>query len=417
MPYISPVSNQTLQQIATPAVNSMDTAKSFYQGQQMQFQKEDRERKQRLEDEELRDRKEDREIKRMVMETQMTNTELNMAMTQQKTMGDFGIGMLGMVQQAEAGQLDPAAAQQAWLQARESLPGKLRSMIPEQMVSSQEVMQGMAANDKLLKYLSIKSKSLSKETMSPFQKIPGTDLYGQLSSKNNKWTNIKSSLDGSSEVGSSEFERHMNGLLKRGIITQATYDLDVVERKDSLKGEITRGSLAERQRKAGYEETKGMRKEYTQGVEHFANMNRSIDEALVAMESGDTGYSDVLLAQVGSQVQDTNVRAFQMYAEFDKSYGNVVERIGRSVSRFLGGSRTDDEKQVIREALTYFKENYSDVGMKGIKNRYRVLAMETGKDPFVVVPPTSPEDIRDFPHADKDEKFKLIKLYFPGVFE
>ena len=90
------------------------------------------------------------------------------------------------------------------------------------------------------------------------------------------------------------------------------------------------------------------RKEADKGTKHFNDMSSGINGAIAAMESGDNGLADTMMGQVLSQVQDSNVRAFQMYNEFDKSYGDFATRVGNSISRFVTGSRTPEEKQEIK---------------------------------------------------------------------
>lgn len=161
--------------------------------------------------------------------------------------------------------------------------------------------------------------------------------------------------------------------------------------------------------------TVAMRKEATEGVKHFQSQRVAVSDAIAALESGDNALADTLIAQVMSQVQDTNVRAFQMYSEFDRSYGNLAERVFNSVSRFMSGSRTPEERQVIKDTLLNFKK-YSDPAANQIRNKYRALAREEGLDPFRVMPPDSPEDIKNAPNVSTADKLKLLKTYYPGMF-
>jgi len=260
------------------------------------------------------------------------------------------------------------------------------------------------------------SEAMGDEEFSDYGKIPGTELYGQRSSKTGKYVNIKDSIDGNTSLGSSEFERHLNNLKRKGLVTEDKYNELVMQRAEGFAGEMKEGEKArldEKQTDRYNRETKDLRNEYTKGSEHFNTIGRNIDGAFAAMDSGDTKLSEVLLNQVMSQVQDTDVRAFQMYGEFDKEFGNLAQRIQGKISRFISGTRTQTETDEIRSVLSNFNESYVKPAQAKLRNRYRELAIRQKKEPFEVVPPKNPDDIKTSTLLGKKEKIKMIKSYFP----
>jgi hypothetical protein len=255
------------------------------------------------------------------------------------------------------------------------------------------------------------------EQFGEFQKIPGTELYGQPSSKTGKFANVREGIDGKSKLGNSEFERGLQRSLDLELIDQEEANRLQKTRTEVLAGTEMRAgpksALEERKLARENKETREMQKDYTAGADHFKNMSQSLEGALAAMETGDTGLTDILLNQVMSQVQDTDVRAFQMYQVFDKEFGNLAERVQGMVSRFFAGTRTEREREEIKNVLTRFKNKYVDPGSKKMRDRYRELAIMDEKDPFEVVPPQSPEDIKDTTLLSKKEKVEMIKRFFP----
>jgi hypothetical protein len=264
--------------------------------------------------------------------------------------------------------------------------------------------------------ISTYTESKGEERFSDFAKIPGTELYGQKSSKTGKFTNIKESIDGTTKLGNSEFERHISGLLARNLITQEKADELIEQRAEGFAGEMTKSQqsrLSETQQDRYNREKTALRKEYNTGAEHFKNMGNTFDSAIAAMDSGDSKLSEIMLNQSLSQLQDSDVRAFQMYGEFDKGFGNLAQRISTMASKFLTGTRTETEKEEIKSVITKFNETYVKPAQAKLRNRYRRLAIDQGKDPFEVVPPKNVKDILGTTLLNNKEKAKLIKNFFP----
>jgi len=222
-------------------------------------------------------------------------------------------------------------------------------------------------------------------------------------------------------TGTSEFERTRDELLAKDKITDKEADdltkkrVGVLSGLEMRKGEETREDRYGKQNIQKATDT--LRDDYSEGSEHLKKISNNIDAALAVMDTGDTELTDKLLAQVMSQVQDTDVRAFQMYAEFNKPFGNLMERITGQVSRFFQGSRTGKEREVIAQTLKHFKENYAETSLNEVRNMYRNQAVNLDLDPFKVVPPSSPEDIRDYPNIGRKEKKRLLELYYPDMFK
>jgi len=160
--------------------------------------------------------------------------------------------------------------------------------------------------------------------------------------------------------------------------------------------------------------TTALRKDAAEGTEHFQKQRTAVNDAIAALESGNNALADTMVTQIMSQVADSKVRAFQMYSVFDRSYGNVANRTYKALSQFVTGERTAEDRQIIKDTLLRFKK-YSDPAAKLMRNKYRAIAQEDGLDPFRVVPPDSPEDIRDA-NIKRSEKVRLLKRYFPDKF-
>ena len=297
---------------------------------------------------------------------------------------------------------------------------ELTKDLPDDVISN---FQGVLPNqipqinrraNRMISVLSDKEKE--PEQFTDFSIIPGTKLYGQKSTKTGKYVNIKDSIDGNTSLGSSEFERHLNNLRQNNLITEDYANKLIKQRAEGFAGFMKEGEverLTEKQQDRYNRETKDLRKEYTQGSEHFRSMGITIDTALAAMDSGNTMLSETMLNQVMSQVQNTNVRAFQMYGEFNKEFGNLAERVQGKLSQFFRGHRTQRETEEIRNVLGNFNDNYVQPAETKLRDRYRQIAINQRKKPFDVVPPKNPEDIRGSEFLDNKEKTKMIKEYFP----
>jgi hypothetical protein len=177
--------------------------------------------------------------------------------------------------------------------------------------------------------------------------------------------------------------------------------------------ELTYASAEQQKTRAAQDD---ILKDYAKNVDAYKSMTSKVESAIIAMESGDTQLSDTLMAQTLSQVQESDVRAFAMYSQFDKSFGNVLDRTVKGVRRFLEGKRTPAEREEIKKTLQYMRDNYSIPKTSGMRNLYRGQAVDKGLDPFETIPPESPEDIRDSTLISKDRKMELLKRYYPDMF-
>ena len=233
----------------------------------------------------------------------------------------------------------------------------------------------------------------------------------------------KAAITGSNidEAGDSEYERHLMAEYNAGKMTKDDVLKARNKRRRVLEG--TEMRLGEERRlefgkgKEDFDRQAQVHDEYKEGVSHFKSMDRTIDEAMTALDSGDTGLSDTMLNQVMSQVQDDNVRAYAMYQQFDKPFGNLANRVTESIERFFTGKRSDAEKAEIKSTLRYFKDAYSRPKRQSMRDYYRAMSQDNKLDPFKVVPPESPEDIRDSKIISTEEKKRLLHLYYPGMFD
>ena len=203
-----------------------------------------------------------------------------------------------------------------------------------------------------------------------------------------------------------------------GNYNSATGDLNLKPFEGLQSGTQARHEDTRNAQKQEYnlKQTNLVRGEYEDASQHASNIERTVDDALAAIDSGNSGVADNMLSQVMSQVVDTDVRAFQMYKTFDQSYGDVLTRMYSAVSRYISGNRSESDTAAIKEVLINYKTDHAIPTKRKIKNRYRAFATEGGLDPFSVVMPESPEDIRDAPGITKEQKLKALKTYFPGDF-
>lgn len=228
-------------------------------------------------------------------------------------------------------------------------------------------------------------------------------------------------LSKSKSKGGTAFERALQASLDSGVITQEQYN-ERMNKYSSVKSGLgtsatTDIKISESQRKERNKRTADLRDDAGKGLEHFNGIAKNVNAAIAAMDAGNNGLADTLMGSVMSQVQDTNVKAMAMYEKFDTSYGNAAERIANSVSRFLSGSRSESEKGEIRETLSNFRDSYAVPGQKKLRSQYRNLAREEKLDPFKVIPPQSPQDIKDATGIDTQEKLRLLKEYYPNAFK
>lgn len=220
--------------------------------------------------------------------------------------------------------------------------------------------------------------------------------------------------------GTSEFERHIQRMIRVGEITTERGMELIKKRAGTMAGleqsEQQRLALIDKRIARKTKETGRLFDDATKGVEHFQKQRTAINDAIGALESGNNALADTMVTQVMSQIVDSKVRAYQMYAEYDRSYGNIAKRTYNAVAGFVGGARTPEDRKTIKETLLQFKK-YADPAAKLVRNRYRALAKDKGLDPFQVVPPDSPEDVRDAPNISLEERKRILKLYFPDMFK
>ena len=232
----------------------------------------------------------------------------------------------------------------------------------------------------------------------------------------------------------SEFERHISWFKRKGIPMDESEEWYAQNLPNDIAQEAivrkkrttTRAGLEQtRQQELTYASTEEKRtreaqddifKTYAKNVDSYKSMTSKVESAIIAMESGDTGLADTLMAQTLSQVQESDVRAFAMYSQFDKSFGNVLERTVKGVRRFLEGKRTPGEREEIKKTLEYMRDNYSVPKTEGMRNLYRARAVERNLDPFETIPPDSAEDIRDSNLISKERKLELLRRYYPDMF-
>jgi len=214
--------------------------------------------------------------------------------------------------------------------------------------------------------------------------------------------------------GGTAAERVNYNLFMEGKITQDEYD----KRMDKLGkvktgvdiSETTNVNLKESQTKRLNKQYENFRKTYKKDNEYFSGASRAIDRVIALMESGDTQMSNTLMTQALMGIEDTNVRAVAMYDKFDRSYGDIATRIGRSVTQFISGERTEDEKAQMTESLREFQRDYLNPASKYVVNSSRMVAVRDGLDPFRAVPPKTPQEVKDSPYGTRQQKIDALMV-------
>ena len=213
-------------------------------------------------------------------------------------------------------------------------------------------------------------------------------------------------------VGSSEFER-LQSIPEDQRTAAQQKRIEVLSGLGMRAG--TEESLKLRQDIADKETTLKRRKEVGEGVKHFSEMSRNIDQAITAIGSSDTVLAQKYAAQAMSQMIDTNVRAYAMYKEFDQPFGNVVKRTVETIGQFLIGKKSEEHMQEVAKTLEYFRDKYALPGKKKVIQRYRGLARADGLDPLKVAPPESPMDIATEQTYSDDKKRRVIRQFYPSI--
>ena len=319
----------------------------------------------------------------------------------------------------------------------ESLDPAHRQFVPQDFQTKEQLETGKSTTERLLERLDPSRTRAS--TAKKISTVTRVEDDGTIYKKDEVYKDGEMAYESpeypvSNEADGSEFERHINWFKSNDI------PMDKPDQwyRDNLTGDKVQEALVRKKRlgtRAGLEQTRQqeltykstqtenrrdiesrLRGEYAKGIDAYKSMSSNIEAAITAMSSGDTALADTMMAQTLSQVQESDVRAFQMYSQFDKSFGNVLERTVKGMRRFLEGKRTPGERAEIQRTLEYMRDNYAEPKTTAVRDRYRADAIEEGLDPFKALPPESPEDIRDSTLVDKEEKLKLLRKYYPGQF-
>jgi len=352
------------------------------------------------------------EMTKQLNEAKLDAVQLENADLQSKAIGAYSQSVLGALKNLPAMQAkNPQAIVEIQQQVRLSMPKGIRSIIPEQPQTIEQLKTGLENATIYQQWIADKRPTKAPTTRSV--RDGDTIINQQWDAERQEWEEVGRGRY--SGAKGSEFERLETKVTKGEASPSEIKRHGVLAGTEVRKGkELTEERL---ERKSNVEQISVLHKEYKKGSDHLQNVSNNVDAAIAAMATGDTELSDKLLAQVMSQVQDTDVRAFQMYGEFNKPFGNLWERFSGQVTRFLKGSRTEQERETIKTTLQHFKQNYAEKSLSEMRNMYRHQAVNTELDPFKVVPPTSIEDIRDYPNISRKEKIRLLGVYFPEAFK
>lgn len=358
-----------------------------------------------------------------------------MAITGAKVANAYASATLDWVDE-NPGKSDEEFAQYQ-LEQWESLNPAHRQFVPKEFQTKEQLEMGKNTTENLLSRLDpAKSRTSSAKKVSTVTRVEddGTVYKKDEVYKDGEVAYTSPEYPVSDDSNGSEFERHINWFKSNDI----PMDKDDQWYADNLPNDKAQEALVRKKRlgtRAGLEQTRQqeltykstqtenrrdiesrLRGEYAKGIDAYKSMSSSVEAAITAMNSGDTALADTMMAQTLSQVQESDVRAFQMYAQFDKSFGNVLERTVKGMRRFLEGKRTPGEREEIQRTLEYMRDNYAEPRTTAVRDRYRADAVEEGLEPFKAIPPESPEDIRDSTLVDKEKKLELLRKYYPQQF-
>jgi len=161
-------------------------------------------------------------------------------------------------------------------------------------------------------------------------------------------------------------------------------------------------------RKAGMDAlSKNYKSEYKPFI-HTANQIKKIESAL---KSGDNAVMDIQVTNMLTNIEGSGIKAKSMYDIHNAPLGNIMERIKDEVSRFVGGVKTDAQKNQIRNAIADLKK-YNNLVIRDGEAKYRSMARKNKYDVGLTVPFDSFEDVQRYYKNGfwtKDETVEYLK--------
>ncbi len=143
------------------------------------------------------------------------------------------------------------------------------------------------------------------------------------------------------------------------------------------------------QKKGMKELTSGYKKDYKPFI-HTANQITKIKNAL---KSGDNAAMDIQVTNMLTNIEGSGVKAKSMYDIHNAPLGNIMERIKDEVSRFVGGVKTDFQKDEIRSAIADL-EKYNNLVLRDGKDKYRSMARKNKYDVGLTIPYDTFEEVK-----------------------
>lgn len=138
-----------------------------------------------------------------------------------------------------------------------------------------------------------------------------------------------------------------------------------------------------------------MSKNYKTEYKPFIHTKNQITKIKNALKSGDNAAMDILTTGMLTNIEGSGIKAKSMYDIYNAPLGNIMERIRDEVSRFVGGVKTDKQKQEILSAVTDL-EKYNSLVLNDGKSKFRSMARKNKYDIGLTIPFDSYEEVQKY---------------------
>ncbi len=154
-----------------------------------------------------------------------------------------------------------------------------------------------------------------------------------------------------------------------------------------------------------------MSKDYKTEYKPFIHTANQITKIESALKSGDNAVMDIQVTNMLTNIEGSGIKAKSMYDIHNAPLGNIMERIKDEVSRFVGGVKTDVQKNKIRSAVADLKK-YNNLVLRDGKDKYRSMARKNKYDVGLTVPFESFEEVQKYYKSgfwSKEETVEYLK--------
>lgn len=147
-----------------------------------------------------------------------------------------------------------------------------------------------------------------------------------------------------------------------------------------------------KERKAG---TDKLGTQYRKEYDLFIKTDKNITEIKNALKSGDNAAMDRQVTGMLSNLKGGGIKAVSMYKIHDAPLGNIMERLKDTVSGFIGGVKTDFQKQEILDAVSDLQK-YNNMVLNEGKGKFRGLARKQNYDATIVAPFDTFDEVKNY---------------------